>query len=141
MDLIQMFSLDSKKLEGGVVIPFGKNRKGQEQEITLRPAVDANTEYTAKLTAIYTRYSTEMSIGLGDAVRQNVEAATREAYAECCIVGWKNLLDDKGNEIEYSAAAATKLVTDYPQLYNFLLMKSKDIANFREAEIKAEEKN
>lgn len=49
--------------------------------------------------------------------------ATREAYAEHILVGWENVLDEKGNEVPYSKEAALEYL-HIEEIFEFVESKA-----------------
>lgn len=54
---------------------------------------------------------------------EDSEAITIKAAAKCILLGWKNILDDDGKEIPYSAAKAYEILSDphYRKIYVFII--------------------
>lgn len=54
-----------------------------------------------------------------------------ETFAETVILDWKGITDANGKKVAYSPAAATKLLTDLPDLFTELRESAAKQANFR----------
>jgi len=67
-----------------------------------------------------------------------VEEIQRAAMARHVLVGWENLVDDKGEQIPYEPETAEKLLRDpeLHDLYEFVLVASSRMENFRREEAK-----
>ena len=71
----------------------------------------------------------------------DVELATilmQEAFAETVILDWKGVTDKAGKKINYTPAAATKLMKALPDLFGILRDAASKAANFRAEEVKAD---
>lgn len=64
----------------------------------------------------------------------------REAIARYILLGWENLEDDDGNNIEYSVETAIELLKE-EEFRKVVIAESQDIDNFRLTETKETAKN
>jgi len=67
---------------------------------------------------------------LPDDVQEDI---LKQAIAKTILVGWKNIDNDDGTPMKWSAKASLNLLQDegLRDLYKFVLIKSNDVANFR----------
>ena len=54
-----------------------------------------------------------------------------EVVAKSLLVGWRDMVDDDGNEIPYSVEAAQEMVLEIPELLEFVTQFSINHANYR----------
>ena len=54
-----------------------------------------------------------------------------KAYARHVLKGWRDLTDDDGNDIPFSIDAAEKILTDYPDVREFVTEVALDNEQFR----------
>lgn len=61
------------------------------------------------------------------------EEILKKCIAKTILLGWKNIEDDDGKPLKYSAKNALELLQDegLRDLYKFVLIKSNDVANYR----------
>jgi len=62
-------------------------------------------------------------------------------YAELIMVGWDNVKDKDGKEIDFSVSAAEKLFNDLPILFKDVIEQSVKVSNFKALEEEADSKN
>lgn len=72
-----------------------------------------------------------------DAVSGELEDIVREGVAKHILLGWRNLQDEAGKDIEYSWTVALKLLKEYPDFYRMVMDYASDAALYR-AESKEE---
>lgn len=65
----------------------------------------------------------------------------KELYAECVIVGWKNVKDREGKDIPYNKENALKLINDLPHFFDEVIAYAGNYANFRDEKIEEVAKN
>lgn len=63
---------------------------------------------------------------------QNNRDLTWKAYSLHIVKDWKGLVDDDGTEIPYSSEMAFKLLTDYPEIRDFVIDVALDTERFRD---------
>lgn len=63
------------------------------------------------------------------------EGMLKKAIAKTVWLGWKNIDDDDGKPLKYSAKRALEFLEDdgFRDLYKFILVQSNEQANFRKA--------
>ena len=63
------------------------------------------------------------------------ESMLKKAIAKTVWLGWKNIDDDDGKPLKYSAKRALEFLEDdgFRDLYKFILVQSNEQANFRKA--------
>lgn len=64
-----------------------------------------------------------------------------ESYAEGVVVGWKNVKDADGNEMQFTKENVIKLFSDLPDLFADIKQQAENAALFREEQEKVDEKN
>jgi hypothetical protein len=64
---------------------------------------------------------------------EHTEAMLKKAIAKTILLGWKNIDDDDGNPLKYSAKRALEFLEDdgFRDLYKFVLIQSNEQANYR----------
>jgi hypothetical protein len=70
-----------------------------------------------------------------------VESVTVNALAESCLLGWRHMVDDDGNEIPYSKETARELLVSHRPFFVMVRELSQAEALFRRDELEQAEKN
>lgn len=70
-----------------------------------------------------------------------INEITRKAVAKHVLLGWKNLQDDDGSNIEYTQQKALELLEQYADFYDMVLEFAQDVENFQTGEEEDAEKN
>ena len=58
-----------------------------------------------------------------------------KALAETVILGWSNVNDLEGNNLPFTIAKATELLTDLPELRTVILEEAQNASNFVAVEV------
>ena len=70
-----------------------------------------------------------------------IDEAASKLAVDTVLKGWKNVRGEDGKPLEFTKAAAVKLFTDLPEVYERLQEEAKLSANFRDAALEEEVKN
>lgn len=62
-------------------------------------------------------------------------------YADHIVIGWDNVKDKDGNQMEFNKDNIKKLFSDLPALFQDVIQQAMDISNFREQELETDSKN
>jgi hypothetical protein len=65
----------------------------------------------------------------------------RRAFAQTIVLGWENVVDDNGKQIEFTPDNVYKVLTDVPELFNDLVMFASNAANYSKAALENDAKN
>lgn len=57
-----------------------------------------------------------------------------EIYADSVILGWENVTDDKDKTLEFNRKNVIKLLTDLPDLFEYIREEAEKVSNFRPLE-------
>lgn len=107
--------------------------------ITIHRAGGSNKRFAQILNAKMKPYRHQFERGmLADDVSARI---LLESYAEGIVIGWKNVKDADGNEMEFTKENVVKLFSDLPDLFNDIKQQAENAALFREEQEKADEKN
>ncbi len=55
-----------------------------------------------------------------------------KTFVDACLVDWEGVVDDKGNEVEFSFESAMEVLTPVPDLADLLFKHSLNFENFTE---------
>jgi hypothetical protein len=139
MSLYKSFKADSTLEKTGVALLYGTNSKGASIEITIARAGGANKQYSKTLEHKTKPYRRMIQAGTMD---QKVgEQIMREVYAETVILGWKNVEDEDGNELEFTKENVVKVLNDLPDLFRDIQEQANSLAVFRQESLDEEAKN
>lgn len=107
--------------------------------ITIHRAGGSNKKFANILSAKMKPYRHQLDRGIMD---DEISARIlREAYAEGVVVGWNNVKDAEGKEMQFSKENVIKLFTDLPDLFADVRTQAENVSLFREEQEKADEKN
>lgn len=130
----EMFE-NNKDLEAGkgIVIDYGGF------EITVHRAGGANKKLQKVYTNKYKPHIRKAEQGiLDDEITNRILI---ESFAEAVVVGWKNVKDKDGNLMDFSVENCIKLFTDLPDLFEDIVVQTKDVSNFKKEMEEIEAKN
>lgn len=118
---------DNDKVERGTLIPF-------MGEASLRIARYGSHAFNTMLANSFKENETLIKSGSeqGNLV---AEQNMRWAYANHILVGWEGVIDENGNEVEYSVDAAEEYLK-IDEIYEFVETHSKKHENFRIKSVK-----
>lgn len=107
--------------------------------ITIHRAGGANKKFATVLNSKMAPYRRQLQNGtIDEAVASKVLA---EVYAEAVIVGWKGVKGKDGKNLAFNSKNVLELLTDLPELFKDIQEQANSIANFRQEQIEAEQKN
>lgn len=107
--------------------------------IKLSPATKANKEYFNKLLR---KANSKRS------VKRRIDAVAIDEYRDInknlfpqhVIKGWEGIVNDKGEEVEFSVLACVELINALPEdIFDEIVLFATDPANFRDEDIDVEE--
>ena len=112
--------------QDGIRLGFGKNRF-----IDIRRAGGTNVEYDN-----YVANRAKQCMVDGEIDNDIAKEEFIKAYAKKVVTGWSGWLDDKGNEIEFSADKCIELFNASPEIYEKVKVNANNLDNFRRQEVK-----
>jgi hypothetical protein len=139
MSLYKQFKTHKESEENGIIIRFKKNDDGTIPSFKIARASSSNKNWAKTFEAKarpFKRDIEEKVLSEEDANDLNIDV-----FVSAILQGWENVQDEHGKNIVYNRDNAIKLFHDLPELYETLDAKSKDMQNFLEANLKADEKN
>lgn len=114
-DVKKLFGVDAEKEQEGVVHEMGEGLK-------MRIARIGNPKYQKRFQALSKPHRRALRRGtLSDEV---AEKLLIQCLSETIVLGWEGL-EENGEEVPYSLENCIKILTDYPELRNYV----NDIAN------------
>lgn len=131
MDIFKVFETDIKaEVEGKWFSLFGA------EFLIAHQGNSAFEQYNAELLRPY-----RVEISSGTFSREKRQELMIQAFAKKILLGWKNVMDQDGNEIQYSEAQAAKLMTVLPHFAQQIFILSANWEFFRKADNEAALKN
>jgi len=120
--------IDLKKSEDGIWVDY-------EGDIKLLIARKPNPRYEDALHTLIEKLNRAIT-------KEDDIDLTRQAVAQCVLLGWKNLCEG-GKEIPYSTEKALELLRDpsLRDLYEFVLVSAHDREAYRKKTVKRQAKN
>ena len=122
---ITQFKIDGKMETEGVWVPSGGG-------LELKIARIGNLQYQNYMRKIGKPYSRQLRHGHVDA--SVLDDLTMRSVAKHILLGWRNLQDADGKDIEHSAEKALELLKEYRGLYEMVLEIANDAELFRQEE-------
>lgn len=140
MSLYQTFKTDPNLEQNGVVINYGPNSKGIDQEFWVRRAGGANKQFQKSMSAKMRPYRKQLATGtMPDALAERI---VREVYAETVVLKFAGIevptgeQDSEGNpvfqDLPYSVENCMRLFNDLPDLFTDIRDQCNEMAIFRE---------
>lgn len=130
----ELFKTDEKaELDEGVILDYG------EFNIRIARAGGSNKKFGKLLNVRLKPHRRQMETDtMDDAVATRIMV---ETYADSIILGWNNVKDASGADMEYNRENVIKLFTDLPDLFRDVQSQAGQVALFRSAEADATIKN
>lgn len=139
MSLYTQFATDKNVEKDGVVLEYGMNSKNKIMSIRIARAGGANTHYAKLLESKIKPYRRQIqNETLDNAV---AEKLTKEVYSLSVVLGWENIEDKEGNELEFNQANFIKLMDDLPDLWSDIQSQATRAALFRAEILETDAKN
>lgn len=139
MSLYTQFQTDKAVEKEGVVLEYGLNSKKKVISIRIARAGGANLHYSKLLESKIKPYRRQIqNETLDNAV---AEKLTKEVYAQSVVLGWENVEDQDGNELQFNQANFIKLMDDLPDLWTDIQNQATRAALFRAEILEADAKN
>ena len=141
MSLYKQFATNSEKEMEGVEVqmPEAENEDGSIPTFVVSRMGKANKRYTKALEAATRPYRRQIELGTMN--NDKAEEIFMGVFVDTVLKGWKNVRGEDGKPLEFTKAAAVKLFTDLPEVYERLQEEAKLSANFRDAALEEEVKN
>lgn len=141
MGLHKQFKTNADKEVSGVEIEFPEamNEDGSTPTFVISRMGKSNKTYSKALEAATRPYRRQVE--LGTMKNEVAETLFMGVFVDTILKGWKNVQDEKGEEIVFSKDAATALLTELPDVYERLQEEAKLSANFRDSALESESGN
>lgn len=139
--LRKAFHTDKSKEEDGFELELieAPNDDKSIPTFILARMTRTNTEYTKAMEEAYRPHRRRQQLGM--MTMKEHEQITLDIFCQTILRGWKNVQDDKGQDIKFSFQAAKDLLSELPDLYDRLLNEANEVANFKTGVQEAEAKN
>lgn len=138
MSIFSKFETDHKAEVEGISVPVMKNEDGTICSFTVARMEPSNKVYAACHEKVFRPYRELIERDLID--DSKVEELAREVFCDVILVGWENVRDDDGADIEYSKETALDLMKKLPDLENKLVKAATNAALFNKDLIEADAK-
>lgn len=139
MSLYSQFKTDGNVENEGVVLEYGINKAGKTISIRIARAGGANTKFAKLMEHKVKPYRRQIQNESMDPAL--AEKIAKEVYAETVVLGWENVEDEHGKELEFTVENVIKLFTDLPDLYTDIQSQAQRTALFRADILEADSKN
>ena len=139
MSLYSQFKTDKTIEKDGIVLEYGMNSKKKIIGIRIARAGGANVQYSKLLEAKIKPYRRQIQNETLD--NDIADKITKEVYAQTVVLGWENVEDENGEELEFSVANCIKLFTDLPELWFDIQQQATRASLFRAEILENDSKN
>jgi len=139
MSLYKQFKTDNTLEKDGILLEYGENSKGKPICIRVARAGGSNNAYAKRMEARVKPYRRQIQNETMESAL--VERIVKEVYAETVVLGWENVEDENGNDMEFSVENCLKLFDDLPDLFRDIQEQSQRAALFRQEVREADAKN
>ena len=141
MSLYKQFATNSEKEMEGVEVQMteAENGDGSIPTFVVSRMGKSNKRYSKALEAATRPYRRQIELGTMN--NDKAEEIFLGVFVDTVFKGLKNVRDEDGKPLEVTKAAAVKLFTDLPEVYERLQEEAKLSANFRDAAFEEEVKN
>lgn len=137
--LYKKYETDSVKETNGIVIEFDENEDKTIPSFLLSRLSEGNKAYMKELQRLVTQKKQDLK--QRDLKSDDNQECVKSAFASEIIKGWSNIYDADGNILPYTSKNAIKLLSDLPDLYSELVVKSNDVELFRKDVLEESAKN
>lgn len=139
------FGLGKLKVDSAAVVYFSPD--WLDGSIKMRPATSENAEYVSAMLSLdheaaikkLNHAQNRRDEQLIKSALKNLERVQNQVYKDVfpkhVFVGWENIQDENGNDVEFSVEAAKEFMEElsaYPREFNELIKFAGDPENFRE---------
>lgn len=122
-NLYEQFGTDTNLEQDGVVLSFGG------PSFRVRRAGGANRKYKAVFNAKMRPHARALANdSLGE---EKSNELLLDIFFDSIMVGWQDVTDREGNELEYNRANFSKLMKDLPDLWGTLREEAGNVKNFQ----------
>ncbi len=139
MSLYKQFKTDNSLEKEGILLEYGENSKGKPITIRIARAGGANKAYEKRMEIRVKPYRRQIQNEIIETAL--VEKIIKQVYAETIVLGWENVEDENGNDMEFSVENCLKLFDDLPDLFRDIQEQSQRAALFRQEVREADAKN
>ena len=139
MSLFAQFKTDEQKEKDGALITYAPNNDGTIPTFRILRRSASNQRYVKALERESAPYRRLLDLGVLDPVSQ--EHILRRVFCSSILVGWKYVVNEKGEDIPFSFDAAMKLFEQLPDLYYDLAEQAGKVASFRLESQESDTKN
>jgi hypothetical protein len=141
MSLYKQFATNSEKEMEGVEVQMteAENEDGSIPTFVVSRMGKSNKRYSKALEAATRPYRRQIELGTMN--NDKAEEIFMGVFVDTVLKGWKNVRGEDGKPLEFSKAAAVKLFTDLPEVYERLQEEAKLASNFRDNALEEEVKN
>lgn len=135
------YKTDKQKEDEGFELQLleAPNEDNTIPTFTLSRMTRSNSDYMKAMEKASRPYRKKQQ--LGHMTSAESDEVMLEVFLDVTLKGWKNVQDDKNQNIPFNAANARKLMQDLPDLYERLLTEASEMTNFRAATQEQETKN
>ena len=121
------------------MLEYGTASNGGVIGIKIARAGGSNAAYQRVLERKLKPYRRQLQTDTMD--NKVAERILIEVFAETVVVGWENVEDAKGKQLEYNVENVIKVLTDLPDLFADIQKAASDAALFRKDALEADAKN
>lgn len=139
MSLYKAFETNPELEKQGIVLEYGDNSKGKPIGIRIARAGGSNSAYNKRLEVLVKPYRRQIQTETID--NKVLEKLVLQAFAETVVLGWENVEDRDGNDMEHNVENVIKLFTDLPDLFKDVQEQASKAVLFREDILELESKN
>jgi len=130
MSLFKRYKTDADRETSGVWISYGTTADGRTIEFKIARAGGQNKAYEKRFEALTRPYRRQIQTeSLDDETSDRI---VRQLFAETIVLGWRNVEDEEGKPIAFSAEACRKLFDELPDLFRDIREDATKQAIFRQ---------
>lgn len=123
----------------GVIFEYSLDDNGKPINFRIARAGGANTKYSTVLAKLVKPYRRQLQTETVSP--DTIQRIMREVYAETIVLGWENVRDENGNEMEFTKENVIKLFTDLPDVFETIQEFANGNSAFLESNLELAAKN
>lgn len=128
-NLFKQFGTDKNIERDGVDLEYGIADNGQPISIRIARAGGANAKFAKVAEHKLKPYRRQIQTETAD--KDVLDKVMREVYADAVILGWDNVFDADGNELEFTRENVLQVLELLPDLWKDILKMSENVSLFR----------
>ena len=115
MSLYRQYAMDTNVEKDGVLLNLGTTDDGKMITMRIARAGGANQKFNKTVEAVLKPYRRQIQTDTID--RKLLEKLIHEVFAKAVVLGWENVQDADGNDLDFTYENVMKIFSDLPEVF------------------------